>query len=73
MTERNQLGGALGALNRGNSRDAEHIPLFAVALLDGLERGWLHANAAGCDGDPVGFLLATNIDHMGLALGVEMA
>jgi len=32
----------------------------------------LHADRAGGDGDAVGFLLVADIDHMGLAGGVEV-
>ena len=31
MTQRNEVGGALGGLNGGNARDAQDIPFFCRA------------------------------------------
>ena len=38
VAQRNQLGGALGCLDRGNASDAQHIPLGRLAVENARQR-----------------------------------
>ena len=72
MAERDQVAGALGALNRGDPGNADDIALFCRAGADQGKRFRLHENAAAGTGDAGGFGLVPDIDHVGLAGSVEM-
>ena len=47
-------------------------PFFAVAGLDQREGGRLHPDPALGDGDAAGLGLGADVDHVGLAAGIEM-
>ena len=72
MAQRNQLAGLLGGLYAGDARDAEHVALAGAARLDEFQRLWQHFYPAAGDGDAVRVRFGGHVDHVGLALGVEM-
>ena len=72
MTQRDQLGGALGRLDRGDARDADHVTLARLARRNQFERGRLHANAAARPRHTMGFGLGRDVHHVGLPVRVEM-
>ena len=72
MTQRNEVGGALGTLNRGDARDAEHVAFLRLAVADQRERRGQHPDRAARDRDALSFLLAADVDHVRVAGGVEM-
>ena len=72
MAQGNQVAGALGRHDRGDARDAEHIPLLGRAAGDDRQRLRLHADGAAGQRDAVGFLLGADVDHVGLPGGVEV-
>jgi hypothetical protein len=71
-TQGDQVGGALARLDRGKARDAEHVALSCRAALDQVEGGGCHADVALRARQPGGFGLGADIDHMGLAGGIEV-
>ena len=72
MAQRNQVGRAFGALDRRDARDAEHVAFPGLAVADQRERGRQHPDRAPRDRDAPGFLLVADVDHMGVAGGIEM-
>lgn len=72
VAQRNQLGCAFAALNRGDAGYTQHVTLFRRAALDQGESGRIHANAAAHAGDAGGLNLGADVDHMGLTGGVEV-
>ena len=72
MAQWNQLAGFLGRLNAGDARNAQHVALLGGAGLDDRQRGGQHLDAAGGDRYPAGRGLAANVDHVGLALCIEV-
>lgn len=72
MAERDQVASAFGRLNGGDAGDAEYVALLGRALLDQREGFRLHADAPGSAGDAFGFGLGADVDHVGLAGGIEM-
>jgi hypothetical protein len=72
MTQRNQIGRAFRALNRGDPRDAEHVAFLCLAVADQRERRGQHPDRAACNRDALRFLLAADVDHMRMAGGVEV-
>ena len=72
VAQRDQVAGALGAHDAGQSGNAEHITLFGGARLHQRQGGGQHADAATGHRHAVGAGLGADIDHVGLALGVEV-
>lgn len=72
MAERDQFGGLFRRHDPGNAGNAEHVALFMAAFHDQCECLRLHADPALGDGDPVCGRLVADIDHVSLALAVEM-
>ena len=72
VAQRDQVAGLLGALDAGNAGNAQHVALLGRSALDQRQCRRQHLNPAFGDRDPVGAGLGRNIDHVGLALGVEM-
>jgi hypothetical protein len=55
-----------------DARDAEHVALLRVPAFDQRERRRQHADHAAGAGDAVRLALGRDIDHVGLAVRVEM-
>jgi hypothetical protein len=72
VAQRDQVGRALGALDGGDARDADHVALLRLAAGHQRQRGRQHADAAGGAGHAVGLGLGRHVHHVGLALGVEV-
>jgi hypothetical protein len=72
VAQRHQVGGALGALDGGDARDADHVALLRLPLGDEREGGRQHADEAAGARHAVRHVLGCDVDHMGLAGGVEM-
>ncbi len=72
MAERDQVAGAFGGLNGGDAGDAEYIAFLCRTGMDQFKGGRLHANATSGARQPCCFGLGANIDHVGLAGGIEM-
>ena len=72
VAEWNQFPRAFGCLDGGNSGNTEHIAFFGRAGADECQGLWLHENRAGSAGEAGGFCLFANINHVGLAGGIEM-
>jgi hypothetical protein len=72
VAQRHQVGGALGALDGGDARHADHVALLRLARGHQREGGRLHADEAGGARHAVRLGLGRDVDHVGLALGVEM-
>ena len=72
MAQRNQVTGLLGRHDAGDARDAQHVALLGRAALDDGQGFGLHGDAALGDRDAVGCGLGADIDHVGLALGIEV-
>lgn len=73
MTQRNQIGGAFCALNRGDAGDAEHVALLGAALANQRERAFEHRDRAARHGNAPRFAFRADIDHVRLAGGIEMS
>ena len=72
MAERDQVGRALGRLDRGDARDAQHVALLRAARAHQRERLRLHRDAADGTGHAVRDLLASHVDHVRLPGLVEV-
>ena len=72
VAQRDQLAGSLRGLDRGDARDADHVALLRMSAGDHLEGRRLHQDAAGGDRHPAGLGLGADVDHVGLAGGIEM-
>jgi molybdopterin synthase sulfur carrier subunit len=72
VAQRHQFTGLLRAHDGRHPRDAEHIPLLVAAIGDQRQCGRLHADPAFGDRHAVGLGLGTDIDHMDIALPVEV-
>src|SRR2546425_7116116 len=72
MAQRNEVTGLLGSHDAGDARNAQYVTLLGGAALDDGQGGGLHDDAAFGDRDAVGCGLGADVDHVGLALGVEM-
>jgi pimeloyl-ACP methyl ester carboxylesterase len=72
MAQRYQLRRALGRLDRGDPRHADHVALLRLTGGDERERPGLHADHARGARDAVGFGLGRYVDHVRLALCIEM-
>lgn len=73
MTERDQIAGTLGGLNGCDAGDADHIPLFCIALLNQCQGGGLHVDAAGRAGSTCCFIFGADIDHVRLAGAIKVS
>ncbi len=72
MAERDQVRGALARLDGRYARHPQHVAFLRVALADHRQGGRLHDDASGGAGAALGVRLAADVDHVGLAVGVEM-
>jgi hypothetical protein len=72
VTQRDQLGGALGGHDAGNAGDAQHVAFFGGAGFDQCQGGGQHVDAAAGHANAVGLGLGRDVHHMGLALVVKM-
>lgn len=72
MAQRYQLTGLLRRHDAGDACDAQHIAFFGRACGNDVQGGRLHGDEALRDRYAVGVRLGAYVDHMGLALGVEM-
>mgnify|MGYP001380108668 CR=1 FL=1 len=72
MAQRDQTGGLFCRLYAGNTRNAEHIPFFCGAGGNVAQGGRAHGDTARRTCNAMGFRLARNIDHPGLAACVEV-
>jgi len=72
MTQRDQVSGAFGSHDAGQSRDAEDVAFLGGTIANHRQRGGLHADTAGGDGDAAGFGFFANTDHQRAALIVKM-
>lgn len=57
---------------RRDARDTKHVPLFRAATADQVQRGGLHVNGAGRDGDADRFRLFADGHHVRLAFVVKV-
>jgi predicted Zn-dependent protease len=72
VAQRDQITGFFRALNAGNSRNTQHVALFGGAGLNQRHGGGQHDDAALGYRYAVGGCFGGHVDHVGLALGVEM-
>ncbi len=73
VTQGNQIAGALGRLDRGDARDAQHVALAGRTLQDGGQGGCLHGDGAAGHGNPPGDAFVGDIHHVRLAGGIKMS
>src|SRR5579863_9929444 len=66
----NQVGGALGSLDAGESRDFERVALGILGQCG--DYGCGKFDKGGCGGGAPGGLLGADVDHAGLAGWVEV-
>ena len=64
MSKRNQLAGALCALDGGHARYTEHIALFRLARDDQAQRRRMHADLSDRDSDAMRFIFRCYVDHV---------
>ena len=72
VTQGNEVAGFLGGLDAGDAGDAEHVAFLGGALLDQRQRGGQHGDAAFGNRHSVGARFRRHVDHVGLALRVEV-
>ncbi len=72
VAKRDQVAGFFCGLNRGDAGNPEHIALCGASRLDQCESRILHFDAPAGDGNPVGWRLAGDVDHVSLALLIKM-
>ena len=72
VAQRNEVAGFLRSLNACNPRDAQHVALFGGATLNQRQGVGLHVNAPTRHANAFGMRFVSHIDHVSLALGVEM-
>lgn len=72
VAERDQVGGTFAGHDAGETGDAEDVAFLALAGFDHRQGVRLHEDASGRDGEAVGFRLGADVDHDGLAVGVEV-
>ena len=72
MAEGDEVAGLFGGHDGGDAGDAQHVAFFGSAVLYDRQGLGLHGNAAFGDCHAVGGGFAAYVDHMGLALGVEV-
>ena len=72
VRQRNQVGAALGALNRCQPRDTKHIALFVIACDDQCERCRLHQDTTTGPGNALCFCFVSDINHVRLTTGVKV-
>ena len=72
VAERNQLGGALRSLNRGNTSHSQEVTLGRLPFDDQLEGGLLHVQHAGGDRFPSSDAAITHIHHVHLTSTCEV-
>ena len=73
MAERDEIGRALGRLDRRDARDTEHVAFLGRAARNRLERRGEHRDAPACACHPVRFALGSDVDHDGLPRIVEVS
>ncbi|MNR56102.1 hypothetical protein D3C85_1766150 [compost metagenome] len=72
MAQRDQVRGLLGALDGGQAGDADDVALLGIAALQQRKGGRQHGDVAGGHRHAAGFRLVADVDHVGLAGGIEM-
>ena len=72
MAQGDQVAGFLGGHDAGQACYAQDIAFFGGAGLDDGQSFGLHADKTFGNGNAVRAGFAANVDHMGLALGVEV-
>src|SRR5471032_2522285 len=72
MAQRDQIRGSFRALDRGDSRDAEHIALFSLAVANQRKRGGQHDDRTARDGYAARLAFVADIDHVRFARSIEM-
>ena len=72
MAQRDQIAGALGRHDSGDARNAEHIALLVGTGRDHGVSLWQHANNPRGDRHPMGHILVTHIDHVGVPGLIEV-
>ncbi len=72
MTQWDQITGFLCTLNACNPRNAQYIAFFSRSSFYQRKGRWQHGDAALGNSDAVGGGFGGHIDHVGLAMGVEM-
>ena len=72
MTERDQLMGALGSLNTGNTCRGQHIPLGQPPLAQQRQACGLHGDGSRRRRLAAGFLFIGDINHMSLTALIKM-
>jgi hypothetical protein len=72
MTQGNQVAGPFRRHDRSDAGNAQHVAFFRGAGDDQLQGLGLHADGAGGHGNAVGVVLGGDVDHVGLAGGVEV-
>jgi beta-barrel assembly-enhancing protease len=72
VAEWNQVTGTLGGLDGGDAGDPQYVTLLGIACAYQRQGFGFHADTPGRAGNALGFGLGTDIDHVGLAGGIEM-
>ena len=72
MAQGDQLVGSLGGHDPGDTGARRDVAFLDLALGDELQGLGLERDKAARDSHTLGFVFLRNIDHAGLALGVEM-
>ena len=72
MAQGDEVAGFFGALYAGYAGNAQHVAFFGVAALNERQGGGFHADLAFGHGHAVGAGFGGHVDHVGLALGVEV-
>jgi hypothetical protein len=72
VTQWNQITGLLGSLNTSNTRNAKYIAFFSCTAFNQFPSCRLHMNRTRGNSHAMGMGFVSDIDHMGLALGVKV-
>ena len=72
MTEGNQFIRPFGRHDRSKPRDPKNITLLGSTIADHRQRVPIHTDPSVGPGGPVGFGLATHIDHVGGPVVIKM-
>src|SRR5690606_12285568 len=69
---RDQIAGLLGCHDASHTRNADHVALLGVTINDGSKSFGRHANETFGDRRALGIRLGTDVNHVGLAFGIQM-
>ena len=72
MAQRDQVAGFFGGLNARDARNTQHVALFGAACFDDGQRGGQHVDTAHGGGFAVRAGLGGDVDHVRLAVGIEV-